>query len=117
MLRLLADENIPRKIVVLLKKLNVDVIRLQDTGKRGISDKELINIANSLKRTILTRDSDFTIPNLLSLIENGVLYISFQPLWNEMQGLADMIAFIARRLEPRRGLLIVVDREFVEVYD
>jgi len=117
LLRLLADENIPRKLVVLLKKLNVDAIRLQDMGRRGISDKELISTANRLERTILTRDSDFTIPNLLSLIENGVLYISYQPTKNGIPRLAERIASIARQLEPKRGLLIVVGPGFVEVYD
>jgi len=117
LLRLLADENIPRKLVVLLKKLNVDAIRLQDTGNRGISDKELISIANRLERTILTRDSDFAIPNLLSLAENGVLFISYQPAKNEMPRLAERIASIASQLEPRRGLLIVMGHEFIEVYD
>jgi len=117
LLRLLADENIPRKLIVLLKKLNVDAIRLQDMGKRGVTDKELISIANRLERTILTRDSDFTIPNLLSLTENGVLYISYQPTKNEIPRLAERIASIAHQLEPKHGLLIVVGHEFVEVYD
>ena len=78
LLKLLADENIPRRLVALLKQHGVDVVRLQDLDARGISDKELVDIANKLERTILTRDLDFTTPSLLSLVKNGVIYIAHQ---------------------------------------
>ena len=116
MLRLLADENIPRKLALLLKKLHVDVIRLQDLGLRGISDNELINTANELRRTILTRDSDFTTPNLLFSAKNGVIYISYQPSKDEIPKLAERIASIARQLEPKPRLLIIVEHEHTEIY-
>jgi len=116
LLRLLVDENIPKKLAILLKKLNVDITRLQDLGLRGISDKELINTANELRRTILTRDSDFTTPSLLSLVGNGVIYISYQPSRDEIPRLAKRIASIAKQLEPKPGLLIVIEHEHIEVY-
>ena len=117
MLRLLVDENIPRKLATILKELNVDTIRLQDLDLRGISDKELINTANELRRTILTRDSDFTTPSLLSLARNGVIYISYQPSRGEISRLAKRIASIAKQLEPKSGLLVVIEHEHIEVYD
>ncbi len=117
MLRLLADENIPKKLVTFLRRYGVDVTRLQDLSPRGISDRELVNIANKLERTILTRDADFTAPSLLSLIRHGVIYISYQPSKNEIQKLAERIASIVNQLEPRPGLLIVIEHEYIEVYD
>ncbi len=117
MLRLLADENIPRKLATLLRRHGVDVARLQDLGTRGIGDRELINMANELERTILTRDADFTAPSLLPLIRHGVIYISYQPSKNEIQRLAKRIASIANQLEPKLGLLIVIEHEYTEVYD
>jgi len=78
LLKLLADENIPRRLVALLKQHGVDVVRLQDLDVRGISDKELVDIANKLERTILTRDLDFITPSLLSLVKNGVIYVAYQ---------------------------------------
>ena len=59
MLRLLADENIPKKLVTFLRQYGVDIIRSQDLGIRGVSDRELVNIANELERTILTRRRRF----------------------------------------------------------
>ncbi len=116
MLRLLADENIPKKLAILLKKLNVDITRLQDLGLRGISDKELINTANGLGRTILTRDSDFTALSLLSLARNGIIYIAYQPSKDEIPRLAERIASIVKQLEPKPGLLVVIEYKHIEVY-
>ena len=117
MLRLLVDENIPRKLATILKELNVDTIRLQDLGLRGIGNKELINTANELGRTILTRDSDFTTSSLLSMVRNGVIYISYQPSRDEISRLAKRIASIIKQLEPKPGLLVVIEHEYIEVYD
>ena len=83
----------------------LDIIRLQDLGTRGVSDRELINIANEHERKILTRDADFTAPSLLSLIRHGVIYITYQPSKNEIQRLAKRIASITSQLEPKPGYL------------
>ncbi len=117
MLRLLADENIPKKLVTFLKQYGVDVARLQDLGIRGISDRELVNIANKLEKTILTRDADFTASSLLPLIRHGVVYISYQPSKNEIQRLAKRIASIANQLEPKPGLLVVIEHKYIEIHD
>ena len=100
-----------------MRRYGIDVTRLQDLGTRGISDRELISLANKLERTILTRDADFTVPSLLSLIRHGVIYISYQPPKNEIQRLAEKIASIVNQLEPKPGLLVVIEHEYIEVYD
>jgi len=69
LLKLLADENIPKKLVAFLKQYGVDIARLQDLALRGISDEELINIANNFERTILTRDANFTVPSISSRVK------------------------------------------------
>lgn len=75
MIKLLADENVPRGLVYLIREQGVDIVRLQDLKARGISDKELIDMSNRLGRAILTRDQDFTSPHLLSLVKNGVICV------------------------------------------
>lgn len=94
----------------------MDIIRLQDLNLRGISDKELINTANEFELTILTRDSDFTTLSLLSPSRNGVLYISYQSSRDEIPRLVERIASITKQLKPRSGLLVIIEREHVEVY-
>ncbi len=91
MLRLLADENVPKRLVKALKDLGIDVVRLQDLGLRGISDKEVISLAKDLERTILTKDVDFSKAHLLRISEFGVIYIPYQPRKEEVLDVAARI--------------------------
>ena len=116
MLKLLADENIPRRLVALLKQYGIDIVRLQDLCVRGISDKELVDIANKLERAILTRGSDFATPSLLSLVRNGVIYIAYSLTRDEVSRLAKRVESIIRQLEPRPGLLVVIEYGHIEIY-
>ncbi len=116
MLKLLADENIPRGLVRLLVKHGIDVARLQELDLRGIDDQELVEKANRLERAVLTRDSDFAMSHILSKIRSGVIYVSFQPTKNELPSLARRLATLIRELEPKQGLLVVVEREYIEIY-
>ena len=117
MLRLLADENVPRRLIRLLQQHEVDIIRLQDLDTRGIDDRELVKISNRLRRAILTRDHDFTLPYLLSLVNNGVIYISFQPSKNEIPDIAARIVTITRNYNPKPALLIIIGRDYTEIYE
>ncbi len=61
LLKLPADENIPRRLAALLKQYDVNAVHMQD----------LVDTASKLERTILTRDSDLTTPSLTSLVKTG----------------------------------------------
>ena len=58
MIRLLADENFPSKSVEFLRASGYDVIWILNSHQR-ISDSDLIHLANTEKRLILTFDRDF----------------------------------------------------------
>jgi len=115
LLTLLADENIPKKLALLLRGRGVDIIRLQDIGARGLGDRELVEISNRLGRAIPTRDHDFTTPYILSIVKNGVIYISYQPSKTEIMELVDRIAALAKDYNPKPGLLIIIRREYIEI--
>ena len=100
-----------------MRRYGIDVARLQDLSTRGISDKELINIANNHERVILTRDADFTVPGLLSRIRHGVIYISYQPSKDEIPRLARRIVSIVKQLKPGQDYLIIIEHEYIEIYD
>ncbi len=57
-LRLLADENVPRPLVHLLRSRDIDVKWVREI-KRGISDEEVVNLSADEDRVILTLDRDF----------------------------------------------------------
>ena len=117
MLKLLADENIPKRLVRLLLERGLDVIRLIDLGKRGINDLEVIELANSQDRAILTRDSDYTQPQLLCKTEHGIVFIAYNPSKNELNSLAEMLATTLTAIKPKRCLLVIVRRRFIEVQE
>ncbi len=97
--------------------MSVGYYRLQDLRFRGISDNELVGIANRLGRAILTRDRDFTLPHLLSQVGSGVIYLSYQPRRSELPRIAGQIASIAMQYKPRPRLLIIIRRDHIEIYD
>lgn len=55
----LADENISPDVVVMLRKEGLNVISVEESRWNGFTDRQLIQIAYSESRVILTHDSDF----------------------------------------------------------
>ena len=58
MTRFIADENIPRETVDLLKKKGIDIVSVTDIAP-GLSDEEVLDLANKNDRIIITFDRDF----------------------------------------------------------
>src|SRR5437867_9815432 len=58
MLRLLADENFNGEIVrgLLLRRPELDLVRVQDVGLRGADDPQILNWAGEQNRIVLTHD-------------------------------------------------------------
>ena len=48
---------------------------IPESNYRGISDKEVISLANRSKRVVLTRDSDFLDPSLRSGARYANIYV------------------------------------------
>lgn len=57
-MRLLADENIARLVVISLRADGHDVMSILETA-RGISDAQVLEYAREQDRVILTHDRDF----------------------------------------------------------
>ena len=55
---ILADENIPLRMIESLRAEGVNVLSIYETN-RGITDKAIIDIAIASNRIILTEDKDF----------------------------------------------------------
>jgi hypothetical protein len=58
MLRLLSDENFNGEIVrgLLLRRPELDLVRVQDVGLRGADDPQILNWAGENDRILLTHD-------------------------------------------------------------
>ncbi len=75
LLRVLADENVPWPLVRLLRSMRLNVAWIPETNYRGMSDSEVISLANRDERVVLTRDSDFLKPSLRRKAKYGIIYI------------------------------------------
>lgn len=57
-MRFLADENVPHAIVMALRTRGIDIAEVRDIHG-GASDMEVLDIAASQRRVLLTFDKDF----------------------------------------------------------
>ena len=76
--KLLANENIPRSLVNMLKNMGVDIVWLGESSERGLSDTQVITRANNENRVILTRDKDFMRRALIEKVATGVIFLLHQ---------------------------------------
>ncbi len=79
MIRLLADENFPLASIEVLEAKNYDVLSIAKIHS-GITDSEIIKLANHEERLILTFDRDFgqLIFKEGLLPEKGIFYFRLQ---------------------------------------
>lgn len=55
------DENVEEAITEGLRRRGVDVLRVQDDGRRETPDPEILDRAAELGRVMFTRDDDFLV--------------------------------------------------------
>lgn len=112
-IKILADENIPLKIVELLEKNNFDIKR----APRGSEDKEIANIAHSDNRIIITFDRDFG--NILLFPPqqySGIVFIRIRPplintVFSALSNLFKLVQF-----KEFKGKLFVLSAHDFRVY-
>lgn len=57
-MKVLADENVPRGIIKLLRQEGFDIVSVDEENK-GIEDREVLELAEKENMKILTFDTDF----------------------------------------------------------
>jgi predicted nuclease of predicted toxin-antitoxin system len=57
--RFLADENIDKELVLLLREDGLDVFDIKEEGLFQLSDLAILEISYTEKRIVITQDSDF----------------------------------------------------------
>ncbi|MCK4799284.1 MAG: DUF5615 family PIN-like protein [Spirochaetes bacterium] len=58
-MKILLDENFPKKSVSLLEKYGFEIIDIRGTKSEGLQDKKIFDIAIKEKALFLTTDKDF----------------------------------------------------------
>ena len=77
---IIADENIDARLILKLRELGFDVYSVQENNS-GISDKEVLKLANDNKSLLITEDADFgKLVNQEKLDHSGILFIRLSTL-------------------------------------
>lgn len=106
MIKLLADENIPKKTVEALKQRKIDIISVVDSSP-GLSDSAVIELANREKRVIVTFDKDFGELIFRERLKvRGLILLRFAPISPEQ--IAERIEHILAQQIPIENKIIVV---------
>ncbi|MCC3427489.1 MAG: DUF5615 family PIN-like protein [Microcoleus sp. PH2017_01_SCD_O_A] len=58
-INLYMDENVPLPVTEGLRRRDVDVLRVQDDGRKGTPDNIVLDRAAELQRVVFTQDEDF----------------------------------------------------------
>jgi len=111
--KFLADENIPIKAVDALKQKNIDIISILQISP-GLSDIEVMNLANREGRVIITFDTDFG--KLIfkeSLKVKGIILLRFIP--KSPQQIAKRIQYLLTAEIPIENRFLVVREDSVRI--
>jgi predicted nuclease of predicted toxin-antitoxin system len=72
---ILADENVHPDVIGFLRGIGLDIESIAEQGSFGLSDREVLQQANSSERVVLTHDSDFGGLALMGAEFIGVIYL------------------------------------------
>lgn len=110
-MRLLANENIPLKMVLRLREAGHDVKGISETNP-GITNTVVLGLAQREQRALLTFDRDYGELVYLKRLPcpPGILYLRFVPTSPEeaLQFVAPLLGDDGNRVT---GYFVVVDRE------
>lgn len=113
MIKFLADENIPIKAVKYLKQKGFNIISVSEI-KPGLSDKEVIKLANKQNRIIITFDLDFG--KLIfkeKLKVKGVILLRFTP--KSPQQVAEKIEHLLQAEIPLENFLLIIKDRSIRI--
>ena len=106
-LKLLADENVSKKVVQFLKQQNIDIVSVEERGWVSKTDIELLQYAFDEQRFIFTYDSDFG--ELVFKYKQalfGIIYMRLRKTANVIQMLQNLIQ---SDLDIKAGMIVVID--------
>jgi len=113
-LKVLADENVPYPLVRALRRHGVYVFWIPETRFRGMSNSELLELANKRGLILITRDRDFLDVGLRRKSRYGIIYIGEPVRKDNIDMLVSNILKALRHLRGRQ--LAVVTSTKVEFY-
>ena len=106
---ILIDENVPKSVYTELKRRGYNVKHIIFI-KRGLKDKEIIDLANREGRIIITLDEDFV--HLSRFLKTKVILIRKKIEKRRIDSLVDTL----ERVFNIEGKVIIIREDFIEVF-
>lgn len=107
-MRFLADENVPRALVMRLRAAGLDVVAIAETAA-GISDDQVLAMAAAKQRILVTEDRDFgELVVRQRMAVGGVVLLELDSLSNDeaVGRVAEVVLAQAAKLS---GNLVVIE--------
>jgi len=109
-MKILIDENVPKSIYIELKRRGYDVKHVIYI-KRGLKDKEIIELSNKENRVIVTFDEDFVY--LRHLITTKVILIRWRFRKEDVKKIVDIL----EKLFKIEGRVIILREDYIQVFE
>ncbi len=110
--KFIADENVPRTTIILLREKDYDVISIWEL-RPGMNDEEVVELAVKESRIIITFDKDFGRLALLKTNIPGVILLRIPPL--NPAYVAERILLALGSVDNPYGKLIIIRKKTVKV--
>jgi len=95
--------------------MGLDVLWVPETEYRGVSNSELLDLANGFSRTLVTRDKDFLTRHLVRKAKRGLIYIG-EPVRRENVDRLAQNLVVALELLKKGKRVVTVTGVTIEVY-
>ena len=106
---IITDENIPLQIIEKLRELNIETFSVFEDS-RGISDKEIINLAQNPPRVILTEDKDFG-DLVFAYNQDKTSVILLRYHYSEMEKITSiLINFIQNQIIEKHSFIVITTK-------
>jgi len=110
--RLLADENIPRTVIIALREKGYNIASVWEL-RPGMSDEEVVELAMKESRIIITFDKDFGRIALLKPNITGVILLRIPPL--NPPYIVERVLTTLERVGDPYGKLIIVRKRTIKI--
>jgi predicted nuclease of predicted toxin-antitoxin system len=105
--KFVADENIPFQVIQALREAGYEAATLAEVAHPGIRNDELAKLSIQLKRTIITRDADFTHMKQSLMRKIKVIYLKLSGDPNDIaQQVVDNIEHCVSLLREHNAVII-----------
>ena len=113
--KVLTDENVSPRVVAFLRSSGFDVYDIKEQGLFGLADREVLALAQTEQRFVITHDADF---GMLAINQGvpftAIIYIRLRNL-SPATVINVIDRFLQTEVDIATGMLVVIEEDRVRV--